>query len=302
MKPASTPPRRRALLSAGIVAVIMALAGTGQAGPWVPDRGHGYAKVAIRSLPGFLYAPGPTEDEPFPEPQPYGSYFEGSLSSYAELGLGHGTALLVNWDAVRVFVLEDPRDGQSQVHVVPGDVASGIRVVIGRRGRVVSAIETWFRFPVAPGEPVQTVYGTAEGTPWLGALQVGTGVWEGEAHLSLGAGFERFYLAASAGIAGRGGGFDSLFLWTAELGSPLGRGVNGRVKLNGRHPLGDGTAPYGQSPSGLGNGSRVMSFAVELDLPLQKSWVLALGFAGALGPVARQTYGPVFNLGLATTF
>jgi len=278
------------------------LAGAAQAGPWVAERGHGYAKIAVRSLPGFLYAPGPTEGEPFPAPQPYGAYFEGSVSTYAELGLGLGTALLVNWDAVRVFVLEDPRDGQSQAHVVPGDVAGGLRLVLGRRGRVVSAIETWFRFPVAPGEPVQTVYGTADGNPRLGALHVGTGVWEGEAHLSVGAGFERLYLAGSAGIAGRGGGFDSLFLWSAELGSPLRGGASGRVKLHGRHPLGDGDAPYGESPSGMGNGSRVMSVALELDLPLRGPWVLALGVAGGLGPAARQTYGPVFNLGLAATF
>ena len=284
------------------MAVTLALAGTAQAGPWVPDRGHGYAKVAVRSLPGFLYAPGPTESEPFPAPQPYGAYFESNLSTYAEVGLGLGTALLVNWEPLRLFVLEDPRDGQRQVHVAPGDPAAGIRIVIVRRGRLVSAIETWLRFPIASGEPVQTVYGKAEGNPQLGALQVGTGVWEGEAHVSVGAGFDRLYLTGSVGIAGRGGGFDSLFLWTAELGSPLGRGANGRVKLNGRHPLGDGAAPYGDSPSGLGNGSRVMSFAIELDLPLRKSWILSLGVAGALGPVARQTYGPVFNLGLASTF
>ena len=271
-------------------------------GPWVPEPGHGYTKLALRSLPGFGYAPAPTESEPAPMPQPYGAYHEGFLSTYAEVGLAPRLALVASWDLVRTFALRDTRTGETHVHVAPGDFGGGLRVAALRRGRFVSALELWVRVPCAPGAPVQEVYGTGPDNPRIGALRVGSGVWEGEGHLLFGAGFDRFYLSGSLGGALRGGGFDSLLLWTAELGSPLRGGASGRVKLSGRHPLGDGDAPYTESPSGLGNGARVVAFTLELDLPLGDDWALALGLAGGLGPAARQTYGPVFNLGLAATF
>jgi hypothetical protein len=279
------------------------LAGSATAGPWVPDPGQGYAKIGLRWLPGFFYFPGPEHaaEEGWSGPQPYGAYHELFVETYAELGVAPGFALTFGDQLLRTFALADPRTGEVRGHASPGEPSLGLRVGLIRTGRFASSVELAVRAPLLPGDPVQEVIGTADGHPTVGALQIATGVWEFQGVLSAGFGWDRGYLAWTAGLVGRGGHFDTSLVWSVEGGRPLGkRGlVQGRLRFTGQHPLGDGAAPYHRSPSGIGNGTRFLAFTVEIEREVAEHLSIGGSLAGGMGPVARQTGGPVLSFYLA---
>ncbi len=275
------------------------------AGPWTPEPGHGYLKIWAKWLPGIGWFPGvEQQEEGVASPTFYGAYHEFFLGTYAEVGMLPGLALVFHDEPVRLFLLEDPHTGRVSSHASLGDPALGAKVRVAQKGSFVASLEGRVRAPVASDEPVQIVYSLEEGNPAIGALRVGSGVWDLSAVASLGWGFPRFYLACAAGAMARTGGFDTVLLWEAEAGTSLGKTGRwlGRIKLNGHHPLGDGSAPYHQSPSGIGNGTRYVGFALELNYKLKGPWMLDFSLQGGLGPVARQTGGPVLTMGVAAVF
>jgi hypothetical protein len=222
----------------------------------------------------------------------YGSYHEIGVQAYGEIGLIRGLAATLHLPIVRGFTLEDPPTGTTSGHVAAGDPAVGLRWRFLARGRLVAAVEATARAPVAPSEPVQRVYAAAAGNPIVNKLHVGTGVWDHAGAASFGYGWDRAYLAASAGYVHRTGGFDGVVTerWSA------------RLRLVGWHALDNGAALRAESPSGVGSGVAYTAFAVEADYRFAGAWVVGTTLEGGLAGVRRQTGGPVISAYFAVTF
>lgn len=271
-------------------------AGTAAAGPWTPDPGEGYAKLWVKWLPGFGYhdGGGATID--------YGAYHELFVATYGEVGLAEGLALTWHTDLLRTFVLEDPRTGDGETHLAPGDPALGLRWRWLSIDRLVAAVELSARVPLARDGPVQTVYAAEGGHPEIGALRVGAGVFDFTGMLSAGYGWDRVYVSGGAGWVARTGGFDHALTWTAEVGSSFGEDWSGRVRVSGYHSVRTGDAPRTESPSGIGNGTSYTGIALEGEWQFVEGWYLGTTLEGGLFALRRQTGGPVINLFAATRF
>lgn len=290
---------RRALPGLLLIAAITLSASPAAAGPWAPDQNHGYVKLWLKYLYGFDFHAGDGNT------YGYGAYHEAFVSAYAEVGLVDDLALVLHAELLRTFHLEDPRDGSYQSHVTPGDPLLGLRWQFLQEGRFVMAVEGGLRAPFARAAEVQTVYGTDEGNPPVGRLRIGAGAWDVPVSLGTGWAEDRWYVAGSAGYVVRSEGYDHQLTWTAEAGATLAAvfGVRGRVV--GVHSLdvwfGE-EAPGHESPSGIGNGTGYVGFAVEGDWQLEPGWYLGLTVEGGLFFLSRQTGGPVVSLYLAHAF
>lgn len=286
-------------IAAALALVVLVPASEAAAGPWAPEPGHGYAKLWLRYLYGFDYRAGDGTT------YGYGAYHEASLSVYAELGLVETLGFVLHSDILRTFHLEDPRDGHYESHVTVGDPLVALRWQFLSLDRFVMAVEAGVRAPFARPGPVQIVYGTDEGNPAVGALRVGTGVWDVPVSVGAGYGWDAFYLAGSAGYVLRTDGFEHVVTWTLEGGASLrdeGLGVRGRVV--GYHSIGvafDPAAARTESPSGINNGTSYVGFAVEGDYQFAPSWFVGASIEGGFG-IARQTQGPVVTVYAATRF
>ena len=102
----------------------------------------------------------------------------------------------------------------------------------------------------------------------------------------------------------RSGGWDTVLVWSAEVGRTTGaRGLGSlRLKLGGNHPLGNGEAPYHDSVSGIGNGTSYAGFTIEYDRKVSEHWFVGFSLAGGLGPVWRQTGGPVIAFNVSAVY
>ena len=287
-----------AALAAGALLALLSLLAPSRAtaGPWTPEPGEGYAKLWIKWLPGFGYhaGNGDTYD--------YGAYHELFLATYGELGLADGLALTWHTELVRFFSLDDPRTGESDAHLAPGDPALGLRWRFLRADRFVMAVEASLRAPLASDDPAQTVYADAPGNPEIGRLRIGSGVFDVTALVSGGYGWDRTYVAAGAGWVARTGGYDHALVWTAELGGTFSETLSGRIRLSGYHSIRTGDDPRDESPSGIGNGTSYTGVAIEGEWQFTERWYLGLTLEGGALGVRRQTGGPVISPFLATRF
>ena len=291
--------RARRTLFAALVAALGALfvaRPVAHAGPWTPEPGHGYAKLWLKWLPGFGYHAGDGATHGF------GSYHELFFSGYGELGIAPRVALTLHAPFLQSYCLEDPRSGTVSSHVGVGDPALGVRWQALKLGRFAGALELRVRAPLGEREPVQTVYGTDAGNPAVGELRIGAGVWDLEADLDFGYGWDRVYLAGAFGAIARTGGFDDVIVWSAEIGARFSDHWSGRVRLHGYHSVRNGTEPRAESPSGTGNGTTYTGFALEGEWTFVPKWQLGLTFEGGLLGVRRQTGGPVVSVFLATAW
>ncbi len=286
------------------VAVLLVLMSAG-AGPsaasanWTPEPGHGYVKLWTKYLYGFGYVDGEGERTD------YGRYHELFFSVYGQVGLADGLALTLHTDIARVFVLEDPRDGTSQTHVAPGDPQLGLRYRFFHTDRLVMSVSATGRAPIASDADQQEVRAREAPNEVLGQLRIGSGVFVFGFTYSVGYGFDRWYLAASIAYDVMTGGFDDRIGWSAEVGASFTPRFGGRLRLTGRHAIGNGDAVRGDSPSGLVSGASYTGFAVEVDYQLTQNeskgnWYLGFAFEGAFGFLKRQTGGPVLSLSIAT--
>ncbi|MCB9597493.1 MAG: hypothetical protein H6719_32530 [Sandaracinaceae bacterium] len=297
------PHRERAThlaLVAGVtLALVLGTTSVARAGPWAPEAGHGYVKLWLKYLPGFWFldAEGERHD--------YGGYHELFLNTYAELGLGERVALVLHAPIVRSFHLEDPRDGSYQSHLSPGDPTLSLRWQFLAADRFVMAANAGVTAPFARPGPVQTFYGTDEGNPVLGALQIGTGIWDVPMSLSAGYAWDTVYVAASVGYIFRSDGYDHVLTWTAEGGATLVAEFGVRGRITGYHSLdvwfGD-EAPGHLSPSGIGNGTNYIGFSVEADYQFSPSYFVGVTLEGGVFAITRQTGGPVISLYFARRF
>jgi len=285
-----------ALALGAAVAVLFARAPVAHAGPWAPEPGHGYAKLWLKWLPGVGYHSGDGHS------YGYGSYHEVFFSGYGELGIAPRIALTINAPFVETFLLEDPRTGETSTHVTPGDPALGVRWQALKLGRFAGALEAHVRAPVADGDPVQTVYGTDAGNPVIGELRLGSGVWDLEADVDVGYGWDRVYLAGAAGWVARTGGFDHAFVWSVEGGARFSPHWSARLRLHGYHSVRTGDAARTESPSGAGNGTSYSAAALEGEYTFDGHWMVGTTLEGGLLGIRRQTGGPVISLFVACSF
>jgi hypothetical protein len=274
----------------GLAAFVFLVSATANAGAWTPEPGDGYLKIREKWLPGIGYhsGDGRTLD--------YGTYHELSLEAYAEIGIVSGLAATLHAPLVNAFVLGDPRTDKTTGHVSVGDPAIGLRGRVLRAGRFVLSIESSLRIPFASSDPVQTVYGAEAGHPAIGALRVGTGVFDALGGVLFGYGWDRAYVGGSFGFVYRTGGFDDVLVWSLEGGGRLSERWSARLRFVGWHPVVRGDAPEDESPSGLGNGTQYIAFAIEADVRLGDRWFLGMTLEGGVAEIRRQTGGPVLSL------
>ena len=288
--------RARAICSVACVLSLALVPERAAAGPWTPEPGEGYAKLWLKWLPGFGYHAGDGET------YDYGAYHELFLATYGEVGLADGLAVTWHTDLVRFFSLADPRTGEAETHVAPGDPAVGVRWRFLAADRFVMAIEASARAPLATGDDVQVVYADETGNPEIGALRVGSGVFDFTGLVSAGYGWDRVYVAGGAGWLARTSGYDHAFLWTAELGGTFGPTLSGRIRFTGHHPIRTGDDARDESPSGIGNGTSYVGIALEGEWQFTDAWYLGLTLEGGMVAVRRQTGGPVISPFVATRF
>ncbi|MEM9069902.1 MAG: hypothetical protein AAGE52_15425 [Myxococcota bacterium] len=288
--------RERGFLATVLLACVLFAPSTALAGPWTPEPGHGFAKLWTKWLLGHGYVDGNGNRTN------YGNYHEFFVATYGDIGIVDGLAAFWHTDLLRVFTLQDPRTGERQAHVAPGDPALGLRWRFLQVDRFVMSVEGSVRAPLARSRPVQNVYARSDPHEQLGELRVGAGVWNVDGRLSLGYGFDRVYLAASGGYQWRGEGFDDRITWSAEVGGNFTDRWGGRARASGAHSLDEDGAPRGNSPSGIGNGVSWAGFALEVDYRLRDGWYLGLTLEGGLSGLRRQTGGPVTSLWVATQY
>jgi hypothetical protein len=251
----------------------------------------------VKWLPGFGYhdGAGDTID--------YGAYHEVFLSGYGELGIFEGGAVWLHAPLVQTFTLHDPRpSGEGETRVHPGDPTLGARLRFLQVDRFVAAADVSATFPIAPDDPKQTVYAADDPHREIGALRVGSGVFDFAGALSVGYGWDAVYVAAAGGYVARTGSFDHLLRWSAEVGATFSARLSGRLRLTGQHTLDTGDAPRTESPSGIGNGTSYAGFALEGETMIVPDWFVGLTFEGGLFRIRRQTGGPVLSLFVATKF
>ncbi len=279
------------------------------AGPWTPAPGHGYAKLWLKWLPGFGYhdAKGDLID--------YGKYNEVFLNGYGEVGLLPKLGATLHFPFAQFFSLEDTRTGDTERHFTIGDPALGLRYQALSLGRFAASLEGFVRSPLAPAGKQQPMYekrdtevtdpDTGMKTTFkrqIGDLRIGTGVFDLYAGAAVGYGFDRMYLAGSGGYMVRTGGYDDAINWTAEIGGRYSERWQGRCRMSGVNPLTNGTAPRGNSPSGIGNSTRYLGFSIETEYQFKPRWFAGFGLQGGAGLLARQTGGPVIDLYVATNW
>lgn len=267
------------------------------AGPWIPDAGHGYIKLWTRWLPGFGFhdADGTTRS--------YGAYHELFVSTYAELGVGPHVAVWVHAPLVNTFALTDPRTQTTSVFVSPGDAAVGARVGLTQDTPWVSSVGVFTRAPIANPDPVANVYSTDAGNPQIGALRIGSGVWDLAAEASLGRSLGgNWYTASTVGAVWRSGGYAPAVQFTAEVGNRFSDRFAARFRLQGYISLGTGSAPPHLSPSGIGNGTTYTGFTLEGEYRVLPWLDVGAGVEGGIVFIRRQTGGPVIDLYLASSF
>jgi hypothetical protein len=287
--------RRTALAIATVAVALASGAPIAHAGPWTPEPGHGYWKLWLKWLPelGYIDGQGDRHD--------YGPYHEVALSTYGELGLTDGVAAWLHAPLVNTFTLGDPRTGETSTHLHPGDPAAGLRWRSLQHGRFVAALEGGMRVPIAPSDPVQTVYGDADGNPEIGRLRVGSGVFDVHAGTSSGYSWDRWAIASSIAYVLRTGGYDDVLTWTFECSHRFGDPFSMRLRLTGWHPILRGTEPRDESPSGIGNGTSYTGFALEAEHRIADDWSVGATFEGGIFDIRRQTGGPVLSLFVAAT-
>ena len=268
--------------------------GVAHAGPWTPDPGHGYAKLWLTELPGFGYHAGDGRTIGL------GLYDELSLSAYGEVGVADGLAISLHAPLVRMYFLQDTRDGSTTAHVAPGDPTLSARWRFVRFERFVAAVQVGVKLPFAPGGVAQTVYaGDAPHDP-VGGLEVGTAVVDISGGLSFGLAWDRIYVTGGATFVGRTGGWDQVLSWSAEVGgSPFDPRFGIRARVVGWHPLIRGSELRGESPNGVSNGTEYVGVGVEGEWWLDSHWAVGGAFEGGLGALHRQIGGPVFDVYLA---
>lgn len=293
-------------LSSLLVLVTLSLCllpSTALAGPWTPAPAEGYAKVWVKWLPGFGYHPGNASvRNQLGNAVDYGAYHEVFLAAYGEVGLADGLALFVHSDLARAFWLEDPRSGEIEQHIAPGDPALGMKLKLFKSGRFIWSLEGSARFPLATSIEVQEVFATDDAHTRIGALRVGSGVFDFAAQTSFGYGWDTVYAAASAGWLARTGGYDHALLFQLEAGMRFSERWQGRGRVTGHYAIRTGNNPRDDSPSGIGNGTSYTGLALEADYEWTKHWYIGTVLEGGLLGVVRQTGGPVISVYVAHKF
>lgn len=281
------------------VAVLFALPSTASAGPWTPEQGHGYAKIWAKYLLGFGYVDGEGDINN------YANYHELFLSTYGDVGLVNGLAMFWHMDLVRGFFVDDPRSGDLQSEVAPGDPSLGFRWRFFQGDRVAMSLTVATRAPLASGGDRGPIFERGAGDDGVfdevARVRVGTGVWAVPLRYDIGYAFDTWYISASLGYTYLSGDYDDRVGFSAEIGAPLGDKFTGRIRLSGVFSLPQGGV-RSESPSGMANGTTYTGVALELDYEFRENFFLGMTLEGGAGLLRRQTGGPVLSLAVSTLY
>ena len=223
------------IIASAVAACVGLAHRTAEAGPWTPERGHGYFKAWIKYLPGIWYRDGNNQQNVF------GSYHELFVNTYVEVGLFRGFALWLNAPLVQTFFLQDTRAAGQPLnsYIGPGDPTVGARFELVRAGRAIFSVEGHVRVPLANGAAVAPVYSSlGPDFRQIGELRIGNGAADVGIRFWGGYAASNFYVAASNGVIYRSNGYDPVVVFSGEIGTrsvwytrrcPLGKVSSGVI-------------------------------------------------------------------------
>lgn len=286
---------RRALALTILLGVLLPTT-SAHAGAWVPEPGHGYVKLWTKYLFGFGYhrGDGTTDD--------FRGYHELFVATYGEVGLVDRLALTWHTDLVRVFLLEDARDGTRDTSVTVGDPALGLRLQLAQIDRLAMSVEVNVRAPLADDDPAGTVYGRDDGNPAIAELRIGSGVWNVGAAYAVGYGFDTWYMQGSVGYVFLSDGWDDAIEGTLELGYTFSDTWSGRARATTHVSIDGGSAARSESPSGIANGTSYAGFALELERRFESGFYVGATLEGGLFYIRRQSGGPILAVNVARSW
>ena len=153
-------------------------------------------------------------------------------------------------------------------------------------------VRTW-SVPIARASLRHQVVDVDSGAT-VATLRVGAGVLDWDNVLQVGWAFSGGYLGGELGYRWRSGGFQGGVDFTAEGGVRLVEPLMLIVRLPNFWSVGPTSAMLDESPSGIGNGTRYLGFALELDWRHTESFSTGFIVEGAY-KYERQGGGPVLS-------
>lgn len=258
------------------------------AGGWTLPRNGGYAKFWLRwqAADGVLSG----HNGPDGNRMPSGNYNEIFFNAYGEYGLAERLTLVGFWPVVTSFHMS----GINKYNYTgTGDISLGLRWGIIQH-RAVLALQLTATAPLANSSIARPFYNIETGER-IGALRVGAGVWDLEPRLQAGYGWNRGHAGAEIAYKYRSNDYLPVLSISAEGGRRLGEALYGTFRAGMVEPLGTSAAPLDNSPSGIGNGTEYVGFALEVDWQRSANLSLGLTLEGAF-TFSRQTGGPVMSV------
>jgi len=258
--------------------LLLAFVGTrADAGSWAQGKGHFYAKLGTSYLAADELATPSGEVVPIPD------YERREANLYLEYGLSDRWTLIADAPFYRYAEIDGFGDASGV-----GDLRLGLQLQLAQSGPWVFAGRAVVQAP------------TGDETKGEGILPTGTGVWEGEAWLSLGRTFAggRSYGFVEAGHQERGAGLTDGFVYRTQVGVHATERLLLAFNVWGVEPYEErGSAGLG-SVSGLGDGVQYLAYGPTLILGLGDGWAVQLDVDGA-ERIRNFASGVTYRLGIS---
>jgi len=255
------------------------------AGPWAAGKGRSYTKITYSHLRSeTLVSPDGTS---FDIPR----FTKDDVDIFAAYGLSSSVTVLANIPLTRSSSLRDEPDELSR-ETGFGDLAFGAQLQLGRRGPWVFAVRGAVQVP------------TGDETRAQGLLPTGSGIWEGQAVLSLGRSFGRrgqIFGFVEAGPGFRGGGLRDGVVYSAQVGFSPARRVVFVVNVRGVEPYSHEAPEVARgSFSGVGDRVTYLTLGPTAIVGLTKNVGLQADWDGAFRS-RNLAKGPTFRVGISYT-
>ncbi len=240
---------RRALL--GLVLATSVGGAPVGAGSWPVGDGGLYASVTASYQSSDELATPSGAKERIPE------FERRELSLYVEYGLSD------RWTAIvkAPLAIDSSIEGFGSAHG-PGDLAVALQRQILARGPWVLAGRATVQAPTGDEELGRSL------------LPTGSGVWEGEATISVGRSFRdgAVWSYLDAGHRVRGSGLSDAFAYRLQFGGHVGRRVDLAWNVSGIEPYEERSGRPVGAAAGLGDGVRFLAWGPQLLVGLRDRW------------------------------
>jgi len=256
------------------------------AAAWTQPKGGGYVKAWVRFQAAIGFLDGwNDEDGDF---HYTGDYAETGLHFYGEYGLTDRLTAIGNVPAVKTYWV----DQQDFFGASPGDPTVGLRYGLIQKNWVLSAQVT-STVPLVD-DRARTTFRDLDTDEQLGVLKFGAGVFDIEPRIQFGFGTEQGHFGLDVGRRIRTGGFQDQWVWTIEGGYQFTPNFYFTVRALEVWSVGQVSADFDDSLSGIGNGTSFTGFALEGNWQLDERLSVGGVLEGATR-YERQSGGPVFN-------